>query len=207
MLLFRKPLLKKLVAQLKALKVMLEYFDSSGSTKQGELKCKLNVEHARSLLWFSCPGVECMCGDFDLSRALENDPHFLDNDESVELKQYLHHLCEDLSGLLFQEGTGYAIVVEGAELEIPTASAIPLGFIVNELITNSAKYAEGHVSVRIEAMSPTDRSLSVGDDGPGWPAWPPCPRPLKGQLSSQAASGCGWRNPCVLATFRPASVW
>ena len=42
--------------------------------------------------------------------------HFLDNDESVELKQYLHHLCEDLSGLLFQEATGYAIVVEGAEL-------------------------------------------------------------------------------------------
>ena len=56
--------------------------------------------------------------------------HFLDNDESVELKQYLHHLCEDLSGPPFQEATGYAIVVEGAELEIPTASAIPLGFIV-----------------------------------------------------------------------------
>ena len=48
--------------------------------------------------------------------------------------------------------------------------AIPLGFIVNELITNSAKYAEGHVTVRIEATSPTDRSLSVVDDGPGLPA-------------------------------------
>jgi len=64
------PLLAKKFPRLKALKVMLEYFDSSGNTKQGELKCKLNVEHARSLLWFACPGVECMCGDFDLSRAL-----------------------------------------------------------------------------------------------------------------------------------------
>ena len=61
-------------------------------------------------------------------------------------------------------------MVEGAKAEIPTTMAIPLGFIVNELITNSAKYAEGHVSVRIEATSPTDRSLSVVDDGPGMPA-------------------------------------
>ena len=48
----------------------LEFFDAAGSTKQGEVKCKLNVEHAKSALWFTCPGVECACGDFDLSRAL-----------------------------------------------------------------------------------------------------------------------------------------
>ncbi len=55
---------------LKGLKVMLEFFDAAGSTKQGEMKCKLNVEHAKSALWFACPGVECACGDFDLSAAL-----------------------------------------------------------------------------------------------------------------------------------------
>ena len=96
--------------------------------------------------------------------------HLLDHQDHVEFKEYLQHLCEDLSGLLFQDGSGYAIVVEGAKVEIPTTLAIPLGFIVNELITNSAKYAEGHVTVRIEATSPTDRSLSVVDDGPGLPA-------------------------------------
>ena len=96
--------------------------------------------------------------------------HLLDLQDHVEFKDYLQHLCEDLSGLLVQDGSGYAIVVEGANVEIPTTMAIPLGFIVNELITNSAKYAEGHVSVRIEATSPTDRSLSGVDDGPGMPA-------------------------------------
>jgi two-component sensor histidine kinase len=96
--------------------------------------------------------------------------HLLDLQDHVEFKDYLKHLCEDLSGLLVQDGSGYAIVVEGANVDIPTTMAIPLGFIVNELITNSAKYAEGHVSVRIEAASPTDRSLSVVDDGPGMPA-------------------------------------
>jgi hypothetical protein len=56
--------------RLKGLKVVLEYFDPAGTTKNGELKCKLNVEHARSVLWFACPGVECSEGDFDLSEAL-----------------------------------------------------------------------------------------------------------------------------------------
>jgi hypothetical protein len=56
--------------RLRGLKATLEFFDSAGSTKQGEMKCKLNIEHAKSALWFACPGVECTCGDFDLSEAL-----------------------------------------------------------------------------------------------------------------------------------------
>jgi hypothetical protein len=55
---------------LKALKVTLEYYDASGITKNGEMKCKMNVEHAKSVLWFACPGVECTGGDFDLSKVL-----------------------------------------------------------------------------------------------------------------------------------------
>src|SRR5690349_6939016 len=51
-------------------KVVLEFFVAAGSTKQGEMKCRLNVQQAKSALWFSCPGVECTCGDFDSSQAL-----------------------------------------------------------------------------------------------------------------------------------------
>ena len=64
------PVMANKYPRLKALKVTLEFFDAAGATKQGEVKCKLNVEHARSALWFGCPGVECICGDFDLSEAL-----------------------------------------------------------------------------------------------------------------------------------------
>ena len=95
--------------------------------------------------------------------------HLLDHQDKVEFKTYLQQLCEDLSGLLFEVQTGYAIEVDGPEIEIPTASAIPLGFIVNELITNSAKYAKSRITVRIEAISATNYSLSVLDDGPGLP--------------------------------------
>jgi len=64
------PLMSKKFPRLKAVRVTLEFFDTSGTTKNGEMKCKLNVEHANSVLWFACPGVECACGDFDLSEAL-----------------------------------------------------------------------------------------------------------------------------------------
>jgi len=90
--------------------------------------------------------------------------HLLDHQEKVEFKQYIQRLCEDLSGLLFQEGAKHAIVVEGANVEIPTALGIPLGFIINELITNSAKYAKGTITVRLETASAVSHSLSVSDD-------------------------------------------
>jgi len=64
------PMMTAKFPKLKALKVILEYFDATGTVKNGEMKCKMNVEHAKSALWFACPGVECLGGDFDLSETL-----------------------------------------------------------------------------------------------------------------------------------------
>jgi two-component system, sensor histidine kinase PdtaS len=96
--------------------------------------------------------------------------HLLDHQDRVELKRYLEHLGEDLSRLLCEESGDCAILVEGANAEIPTVIAIPLGFIVNELITNSAKYAKGTITVRFETTASGCHSLSVSDGGPGLPA-------------------------------------
>jgi two-component system, sensor histidine kinase PdtaS len=96
--------------------------------------------------------------------------HLLDHQKNVAFKQYLEHLCDDLASLLFQKDTGCSIAVEAAEDQIPTALGIPLGFIVNELVTNSAKYACGNISVRFDTTSPGTHALSVLDDGPGLPA-------------------------------------
>src|SRR5262245_18528682 len=64
------PLMAQKFPRLKALNITLEFFDATGINKNGEMKCKLNVEHAKSALWFACPGVECTWGDFDLTGAL-----------------------------------------------------------------------------------------------------------------------------------------
>ena len=93
--------------------------------------------------------------------------HLLDHQRSVAFKQYLQDLCDDLSGLLFQEEAGRAVVVAGKNVNLPTVVDIPLGFIVNELITNSAKYAKGSITVRFETTSPAHHSLSVLDEGSG----------------------------------------
>lgn len=94
--------------------------------------------------------------------------HLLDHQDHVQFKPYLHHLCEDLSRLLCEDTGDCSIFVESAAVEIPTSFAIPLGFIVNELITNAAKYARGAIAVRFET-SPAGHMLSVADEGPGLP--------------------------------------
>jgi two-component system, sensor histidine kinase PdtaS len=93
--------------------------------------------------------------------------HVLDHQASVEFKRYLQQLCEDLSRLLFEGET--TITVEAVEIDIPTEFAIPLAFILNELITNSAKYAKSNITVRLETSPNIGHSLSVSDDGPGLP--------------------------------------
>jgi two-component system, sensor histidine kinase PdtaS len=94
--------------------------------------------------------------------------HLLDSDATVEFKSYFKHLCEGLSNLIQLDGS--AIVFEGAAAILPTELGVPLGFIVSELVTNSAKYARGPIVVRFETSSPGCHVLSVSDCGQGLPA-------------------------------------
>ena len=95
--------------------------------------------------------------------------HTLDKLKSVEFKQYLEKLCKDLSDMASSEFAERSLCVEGAELEIPSVTALPLGFIASELITNSIKYARGKITVRLQTIPKNGFALSVSDDGPGVP--------------------------------------
>ena len=55
------------------------------------------------------------------------------------------------------------------EIELPAATAIPLGFIANELIMNAAKYGTGRIMVRLEPNPEKGYALSVSNDGSGLP--------------------------------------
>jgi two-component sensor histidine kinase len=95
--------------------------------------------------------------------------HSLDGRKTVEFKEYLQRLCEGLSSLLCGEQAAHAIDVQCGELELPAALGMPLGLIVNELITNAAKYAKGNIAVRVEIGAAGSHALSVLDDGAGLP--------------------------------------
>lgn len=55
---------------LASLTVHLAYFDPDGFAQTGEVRYKVNVQHARSVFSIACPRVECAGGDFDLSEAV-----------------------------------------------------------------------------------------------------------------------------------------
>ena len=92
--------------------------------------------------------------------------HSFDGVETVAFKQYLEALCGDFSTMLSsEERPKQVIVVEGIEIKLPTVTGIPLGFIVNELITNAAKYGNGRITVRLESNAGGSYALSVSNDG------------------------------------------
>lgn len=96
--------------------------------------------------------------------------HCLDGAQTVAFKQFIEELGRDFSMMMASEqATEQVIVVEGIEIKLPTVTAIPLGFIVSELITNAAKYGEGRIAVNLEQNPEKGYALSVSNDGPSLP--------------------------------------
>lgn len=91
----------------------------------------------------------------------------------VEFADYLGNLCDHLARGLAPDGRAQ-VRVEAEPLTLPADIAIPLGMIVNELVTNALKYgcspsAPGTIKVRCH-RSEQSVVLSVADDGPGLPS-------------------------------------
>lgn len=85
---------------------------------------------------------------------------------TVAFKKFLEDLCSDFSSMVYSGQCGErGIAVEGVEIELPTVTCRPLGFIVNELITNAAKYGKGRITVHLEQNLEKGYALSVSDDG------------------------------------------
>ena len=95
--------------------------------------------------------------------------HSLDGVQTFALKQYLDDLCRDISMMLSSECPERVIVVEGVEVTLPAVTAIPLGFIANELVTNAAKYGTGRITVSLKPDREKGYALSVSNDGPDLP--------------------------------------
>jgi len=96
--------------------------------------------------------------------------HCLDGAQTVAFKKFIEELGRDFSMMVpSEEAAEQSIVVEGIEFNLPSVTAIPLGFIVSELITNAAKYGEGRIAVNLEQNPEKGYALSVSNDGPSLP--------------------------------------
>ena len=95
-----------------------------------------------------------------------------DTVEAVDAATYLDELCRDLIASVHKEGDRSVMLKTDFESELlPTDQAIPIGLIVNELVTNAVKYAfpgeaKGTVMVTLKRV-PGELRLTVADDGHG----------------------------------------
>jgi two-component sensor histidine kinase len=93
--------------------------------------------------------------------------------ETVEFGRYIEQLCASLAASLLDDPERVTLRVEAEEAKIPVDTAVPLGLVVNELVTNAAKYAypppqRGEISVRFKKNGARCK-LEIGDSGAGLP--------------------------------------
>jgi two-component sensor histidine kinase len=91
--------------------------------------------------------------------------------ETVEFGRYIEQLCASLAASLLDDPERVTLRVEAEEAKIPVDTAVPLGLVVNELVTNAAKYAypppqRGEISVRFKKNG-ANCKLEIGDSGAG----------------------------------------
>lgn len=88
----------------------------------------------------------------------------------VDVQTYLEGIAVSLRASLLGQHSGIEIVVDAEPLEIVADHAVPLGLIVNELATNSLKYAfpkgAGRITLGFQHRD-GEVTLTIGDDGVG----------------------------------------
>jgi PAS domain S-box-containing protein len=106
-----------------------------------------------------------------LNETLYKTQHY----SKIKLADYLRQMATHLFRAQNPDPDAVRLVLELEPVEVDTDQAIPCGLIVNELMTNSLKYAfvggkRGEVRVRLSQEPYGPAHLSVSDTGVGLPA-------------------------------------
>lgn len=88
----------------------------------------------------------------------------------IEFEGYARTLCQNLLRSLAAKGSQVRLEVSSDRIRLSLGAAIPLGLILNELVSNSLKHAfpagrSGHLHVRLQQSDGAMATLTVEDDG------------------------------------------
>ena len=97
------------------------------------------------------------------------------NLSEIDFEEYSTQLIDQLAALYKKKGLEVTKNIEAKNIKLDIDTAIPLGLILNELISNSFKYAfedleKGEIQVSLERLSEEDLKLVVSDSGVGLPS-------------------------------------
>lgn len=100
-----------------------------------------------------------------------------DNLAAVDMPDYVHKLSDTLLDAYRLDDGRIQISSEVQPLQLDVDTAIPLGLIINELVTNSLKYAfpdgqRGTITIKLWKNAEDKLCLQVADDGVGKAAAP-----------------------------------
>ncbi len=89
----------------------------------------------------------------------------------IEMKNYFQNLAENIRDS-YNEAGRIEVAIDMPETELDVDTAVPVGLIVNELLTNSLKYAfpggqHGQINLSLTALGKDRYNLLIADNGIG----------------------------------------
>ena len=103
--------------------------------------------------------------------AVHRQLHTSDDIGTVALDRYLVDLCREITAASSSSDRAWTLAVDADPLVIRTDLAVPLGLIVNELVTNAIKHSQpssgnGRIQI-VHKTAPDSFSITVSDEGDG----------------------------------------
>jgi len=95
-----------------------------------------------------------------------------DSFSSIRIDKYLNQLVQSIIDNFKNEGQNIEMEIRAKNLLLDIETAIPIALMVNEIVTNSLKYAfpndgEGLISIKLADGSDHNVQLAIGDNGVG----------------------------------------
>jgi len=95
--------------------------------------------------------------------------HSCDGAQAIDFRNFLEDFGRDFSAMLSSDERPEQVFVEGVAINLPAVTAIPLGFIISELIANAAKHGQGRIAISLQPDPEWGYALSVSNGGPVLP--------------------------------------
>ncbi|PKA96999.1 two-component sensor histidine kinase [Flavobacteriaceae bacterium MAR_2009_75] len=110
-----------------------------------------------------------------ISMAMVHEMLYLREDLSrIEYRSYVQELAEYLIRSIKGTSSNITLDIDIPDLKLNIDTAIPLGLLINEAVTNALKYgivdeSKGEILIKLSKDDKNEYVLNIGDDGVGFP--------------------------------------